>query len=111
MAENGNGILPAGADPLKSVSSTLDAINLTLFQGVSRDPLVGPLAKTIPPPPKISGVFTGQTGLPSLPGLPSIQGFPKLPPLPNLSKLSVKQAQFNGTGASKGTLLEPNVFS
>lgn len=84
--------------PGASFATALDAVSQAIFTAMSTDPLLSPLARVVPPPPKISAFFKGQgiqqagitppgifptpgqLSIPPLPFLPSPQGaFPTLP--------------------------------
>lgn len=53
--------------PVTNLAQTIDTINQAIYQGASADPILGPLVKVAPPPPKISAVTGQQLPLPQLP--------------------------------------------
>ena len=50
---------PPAPPPVLSAASSVDSMNQQIYVSMSRDPLLGPLVKAIPPPPKVSALFNG----------------------------------------------------
>jgi hypothetical protein len=77
--------------PVTNLAQTIDTVNQAIYQGASADPIIGPLVKVAPPPPKISAITRQQLPFPQLPAgqLPTPQQlFPFLfPPQPQASEM------------------------
>jgi hypothetical protein len=56
--------------PGQNILQAIDTINQAIYVAMTQDPIVGALAKAIPPPPKISAVFAQQAQQLQLPKLP-----------------------------------------
>ena len=65
--------------PGANFAQAFDSINQSLYTALATDPIIGVLAKALPPPPKVSALFAGQNRPLNIPGLPP---FPQLPGLP-----------------------------
>ena len=61
--------------PGQNILKAIDDINQAIYNALASDPIIGPLAKAIPPPPKVSALIVQQTQqlkLPQLPPLPPL---------------------------------------
>jgi hypothetical protein len=56
--------------PGQNILQAIDTINQAIYVAMTQDPIVGALAKAIPPPPKISAIFSQQVQQLQLPKLP-----------------------------------------
>jgi hypothetical protein len=77
--------------PVTNLAQTIDTVNQAIYQGASADPIIGPLVKVAPPPPKISAITRQQSPLEHLGHLLNPQQlFPFLvPPQPQVSDTEI----------------------
>jgi hypothetical protein len=68
--------------PGANILTAFDSINQSLYTALATDPIIGALAKALPPPPKVSALFTGQNRPLNIPGLPAFLQLPGLPQPP-----------------------------
>ena len=82
--------------PGANFAQAIDGISQAIFSALSKDPFLGPFAKVLPPPPKVSAIFARQAGG----GPAGLPQFPLLPPFPLLPQAAevAKQLIETGTG-------------
>ena len=81
---------PAPPAQIQNVAGSMDNINQQIYTSMARDPILGPIVKAIPPPPKVSALLSGtflqqlQNGMrqvaPNVPFIPGPTQQPQRPP-------------------------------
>ena len=50
---------PPAPPQVTQAAAQIDSMNQSIYVSMAKDPVLGPLVKAIPPPPKVSAIFNG----------------------------------------------------